>query len=452
MLNVNIHINRLGPITGPATIQLKPFLIFSGPSGVGKSYLSLLVHYVYRIFSGEGLKEITKEQNIDYERLKEELPDGTNLLYRLSTADLTRWINENAVTYLRNMLGNPELEADFAIDFPGLPENLSFTLKRSTMSLGDGEVIEQVETLNLMEMDNPINLPPYGASWKDVPFRFLISFFLREKYNVDITQSFLMPPSRGSLLTLPESVRSMITGMYKEFIEDLSILKNISPAAYRPRKSNKRIEQKVQSSLKESILHGDIAIVDDEIVYNLSDETAIPITAAASSIKELTPFAIMLQKGYLGQCATLFEEPEAHLHPELQIKVAELLCFSINAGAHMQITTHSDYLLRHINDMVRLGIMRATLNDEDKFSEYCLKMGFDPEAAIPADCINAYYIKPTADNNSAIKLQDSRMGIPFDSFKAVIDNNMHRSAKLYDDVEDLIDSQPEEHTDGQVNQ
>lgn len=440
MRSINIHINRLGPIKGPITISLKPFLIFSGPSGVGKSYLSLLVHYVYRILSGEGLNEILESKQVDFERLKNELPDETNLLYRLSTAELTQWINGWSIEYLRNMLGDPKLNADFTIELPELPENLSFILNRSTMSLGSGEVIEHVETLNMLEMDNPINLPPNGAVWKDLPFRFLISLFLRKHYDIDITQSFIMPPSRGSLIAIPESARSMIHGMYREFIDDMSTLKSISPAKYSPGKSNKDLEKKVQSTLKDSILHGDISIVDDEIIYNLGDTTSMPITAAASSIKELTPFAIMLQKGYLGQCATLFEEPESHLHPELQIKVAELLCYSINAGAHLQITTHSDYLLRHINDMVRLGIMRKHLSDENSFARYCSDLKIDPDSALPIDCIGAYYLSPSGNGYSSVERQDSKNGVPFDSFKAVIDENMLRSAKIYDDTEDIIGS------------
>lgn len=451
MHNINIHINRLGPIEGPVTIGLKPFLIFSGPSGVGKSYLSLLVHYVYRIITGEGLREVLEVHQIDYERLKNGLPDDTNLLYRVSTGELVKWINECGIDYLRQTLGDPNLKADFRIEFAGLPENFSFTLKRGTMSLGSGEVIDHIETLNLIELDDPINLPTNGVAWKNLPFRFLIAHFLRRLYDIDITQTFLMPPSRGSLLALPESARAMISGMYREFINDLAILKSISPAQPRSKESNEEIEQKVQSTLKESILHGDISIVDDEIVYKLAEGLSIPITAAASSIKELTPFAIMLQKGYLGQCSTLFEEPESHLHPELQVKVAELLCYSINAGAHLQITTHSDYLLRQINDLARLGIMRGIMNNTDRFAEYCSQLGFDPEAALPTGSIGAYYIKPTRAGRSMVEEQDTSMGVPFDTFKTVIDETMQRSAKVYDDLEDIIESHRDPDNDEQDN-
>lgn len=295
--DVNIRINRLGPIKGPVAIRLKPFMIFSGPSGVGKSYLSLLVHYVYRIFSGEALKEILEEHGVAYEKLRDEMPEETTLLYRISAVQLTSWINDNAAEYLRNMLGDPNLETDFNIEFPGLPENFSFVFRRSTLSLGSGDIIEHVETLNMLEMDTPINLPPNGATWKQIPFRFLLSLFLRRQYNIGITQAFLMPPSRGSLIALPESVRATMHGMYREFIDDMSTLKGMLPATYTPSsgRPNKEMEDKVKSILHKSILHGDIYIVDDEIVYNIdADDKSMPITAAASlrltgSYDTLTP-------------------------------------------------------------------------------------------------------------------------------------------------------------------
>lgn len=42
--NIEIHIENIGPIRD-SRIELKPFMVFSGESGTGKSYTALLVHY-----------------------------------------------------------------------------------------------------------------------------------------------------------------------------------------------------------------------------------------------------------------------------------------------------------------------------------------------------------------------------------------------------------------------
>ena len=48
---ISISIENFGPIKGPHTIYLNQLMIFSGPSGVGKSYLAMLTHYVYRLIA-----------------------------------------------------------------------------------------------------------------------------------------------------------------------------------------------------------------------------------------------------------------------------------------------------------------------------------------------------------------------------------------------------------------
>ena len=46
MEGITIHINRLGAIRD-SVVKLKPIMIFSGESGLGKSYMAMLCHYVF---------------------------------------------------------------------------------------------------------------------------------------------------------------------------------------------------------------------------------------------------------------------------------------------------------------------------------------------------------------------------------------------------------------------
>ena len=54
-----ININQLGAVRN-AKITLNQFMIFSGASGLGKSYTAMLVHFVYRILLGEELEDYIK--------------------------------------------------------------------------------------------------------------------------------------------------------------------------------------------------------------------------------------------------------------------------------------------------------------------------------------------------------------------------------------------------------
>ena len=136
---------------------------------------------------------------------------------------------------------------------------------------------------------------------------------------------------------------------------------------------SERLLEEVYHPVSESLLNGKINIRENELFFE-QDNREIPISAGAASIKELAPFAIMLQKGLVEQYSVMFEEPETNLHPELQIKVADTLAYLLQQGCRFQITTHSDYFLQRINQPIKLGILPHKENDvyieEDKIAAY----------------------------------------------------------------------------------
>lgn len=189
------------------------------------------------------------------------------------------------------------------------------------------------------------------------------------------------------------------------------------------------------SSLSSDMLHGNISMKDNDLYYAQS-YGEIPITAAASSVKELTPFALMLQKGVVGDYSILFEEPESHLHPEMQIKVADLLAYISSYGGRMQITSHSDYLLRRINDLIRLDILKNQLSEID-YLAFCEKYHYDPKITLPSSRIGAYFFKHQKEEMVEIVPQEVAKGVPFDTFRAVLDNQLADSSALFDKVEEI---------------
>ncbi|MBK6680382.1 MAG: AAA family ATPase [Ignavibacteriales bacterium] len=64
------------------------------------------------------------------------------------------------------------------------------------------------------------------------------------------------------------------------------------------------------------------------------------------------------------------EEPEAHLHPEVQVKLMEYFVKLANLGVKIIITTHSDYMLGKLSN-----ILIANEIDPEKVGSYLLKMG-----------------------------------------------------------------------------
>lgn len=100
---------------------------------------------------------------------------------------------------------------------------------------------------------------------------------------------------------------------------------------------------------------------------------AIPFYVASSSIKSM--FLIDLYINCIAKKGGLLiiDEPELNLHPNNQRIMAILLAKLINSGIKVLITTHSDYLVRELNNRIMLKNLspeaRRNIMSEYKISE-----------------------------------------------------------------------------------
>jgi len=56
-----------------------------------------------------------------------------------------------------------------------------------------------------------------------------------------------------------------------------------------------------------------------------------------------------------GKPLVIIEEPEAHLHPEIQIKLTAIFATLIGAGVKIIITSHSNYIFSKVNNLILSG-------------------------------------------------------------------------------------------------
>ncbi len=123
--------------------------------------------------------------------------------------------------------------------------------------------------------------------------------------------------------------------------------------------------------LEENVLEGAIRshqIIPEaypEFVYQPQAASEdIRLTRASSMVSELAPIVLLLREAIRPGDLLVIEEPEAHLHPAAQTRMAHILGRMVRAGLKVVITTHSDWLLQEIGNLIREGELHAATTDD----------------------------------------------------------------------------------------
>ena len=85
----------------------------------------------------------------------------------------------------------------------------------------------------------------------------------------------------------------------------------------------------------------------------------------------------------------IIDEPESYLSPSNQILMARLLALCVNNGVKVLITTHSDYIVKEINNLIML---HQDFEDKQeflkKYKEYNENDHLDPNSVKAYICEN----------------------------------------------------------------
>ncbi len=87
-------------------------------------------------------------------------------------------------------------------------------------------------------------------------------------------------------------------------------------------------------------------------------------------VSELAPLVLLLRSGIKPGDTLIIEEPEAHLHPGVQADMAVVLARLVRAGVKVIITTHSDWLLQEIGNLIRAGELEKFGEEVDELPTF----------------------------------------------------------------------------------
>ena len=88
----------------------------------------------------------------------------------------------------------------------------------------------------------------------------------------------------------------------------------------------------------------------------------LPLMNASSMVSELAPVVLYLRHIVRPGNVLIIEEPESHLHPAMQVEFTRQLARLIQYGYRVIITTHSEWVLEELSNIVQ----RSRLPEKDR--------------------------------------------------------------------------------------
>ena len=398
-MNVHLNVQNFGPIE-KAEIALRPMTVFVGESNTGKTYLAALIYALHQNF--RGLSHFPFADSVAYyldyiqrPRPREWYPQSRQaaseqerleVLEKLNTperpfkfSDLPQQIHAR----LKSELTEPEnftnqLNRCFDLEAPS--KLIRFTRKQGnemkvSLSVHERDLtcwsFEASDTGCGLTTDGHItqNLILFKAKRKTELRR--ISDSERRRWKTG--RSYYLPAARSGIMQsrdvlaaalIKRATRiglarlevSTFSGMIGDFLEQI--------VQYKERKGSSKISR-VAKQLETELLEGKIEVkrampeAYPEFLYRPEQaKEGLRMSHSSAMVSELTPVVIFLRSIVREGDLLIIEEPESHLHPGAQTKIAQTLARLVRTGVQVIITTHSNYLLQQIGNLIREGELR----------------------------------------------------------------------------------------------
>ena len=246
--------------------------------------------------------------------------------------------------------------------------------------------------------------------------RFGISLFHRE---LDLAKSKIndylqmMGAEDGSTRESPFRVIDETTGRYALPVKD-NIEFTMGIPANRRRLGPLAQRQRVFNHIKD-MMGGYYKTSGDDILFRSKSRGdnayEIPLHLASASARGLSDFYFYLKYIAVPNHLLIIDEPESHLDTRNQIQFARLLSRLVGLGFKVLITTHSDYLLKEINNLIMLSHLPR--NSETMLR----KLKYDKSDALPASRVRAYI----AEEGTLVEASITKFGMEMPHFDKAID-------------------------------
>lgn len=277
------------------------------------------------------------------------------------------------------------------------------------------------------------------------------SLFIELVLGAQVESSFLLPAERGGLnlfyLDLDAKNSALVRHLKREDSNPMELFRDMMVAQYAepidayiqflkkaPRTARAAGEFHDQAlALQRDIAKVRYKVSKDGVItaQPYRSETVLGIHLASSTVKSFYGLWAWLElQAKPGDCL-MIDEPELNLHPDNQRLMARLLVRLVNRGIRVVISTHSDYMVRELNNMIMLS------SDFAERASMEARFGYDKTGAERLKCedVAAYHYTEKGCSPSTISAE---FGIEVRSMDEVINRLNESNSEIYFALADAL--------------
>ena len=192
-------------------------------------------------------------------------------------------------------------------------------------------------------------------------------------------------------LARDESSLPTFSGVYGDFLEKLVALSSPTGGAGSS-------DHPVALGIERDVLHGTIRVENNPVGFPLflyrpdGWNRDIPLMNVSSMVSELAPVVLYLRHVVQPGDTLIIEEPESHLHPGAQVEFTRLLAAAVKAGIRIIITTHSEWVLEELANLVRMSELSPERREGLEAADF----------ALTTDEVGAWFFDPGGEDGGSV--------------------------------------------------
>jgi len=390
---LNLYFKNFGPVK-EAEIDLRPLTIFVGPNNTGKTYTAYYIwalgaleyRYDPLFFTKEPpldrqcieylrthfLKPLKKSNEIKFSLIDYANSECLNSFIAESCQYMTKTFFSSIMavgTRLKNLQKN--FQAKLELNSKRLNQKIGETKFNFKVRIGPLQNVniqkETNKTYIIVKLGEAIDGKRFRKGSKKETEVLTHAYFLLSNilFLYFFRKSTVIPAERTALtvafkdiyqLRAEETFRNRFQP--EKFSKYPIPVRSFLNFMYRLLETGKTQSfSEVVSYLEKKVIGGKIELervkgIPFPSIYYTFPQGKMEIHSASSGIKAITPLLLFFERARPEELL-IIDEPEINLHPKAQLKLMEALTMAVNKGLYIIISTHTPYLVDHLNNLMK---------------------------------------------------------------------------------------------------